>query len=385
MATPADLTGEQATEQAVKTIAVSATAPEVTTPATSAQPSPTPRHQPIPPASEPMQYRAIGLVRGKYTPSIEQFTRGFILTDDGVLIDAVLLGRVMSLVKKHIELEESHLWVVYPRTREKDLELHMQIVGIWEPEKLNRPAHLTMNDANDEAEVDETETDEIEDSAEPEDSVELVDPAESEDELEAATEEVSLEAESESQASEEAEPDIQEFAQSSETLTTPDDLDDCYFSVRGEVVYQSEEEKRLLVKIRRAPKPGTTQAKTFKVALAGTLEGKAVGYFWDFHIQRENNDLVIREAKQIGMVPPQKRTGGSSGSRPPRRGGSGRPQRGGQASGPPRKRWQNRDSGGSREVSRPQRAERQERPSTPSAPRQPISKPVKRRPNSEQG
>jgi hypothetical protein len=332
-----------------------------------------------------MQYRAIGLVRGKYTPSIEQFTRGFILTDDGVLIDAVLLGRVMSLVKKHIELEESHLWVVYPRTREKDLELHMQIVGIWEPEKLNRPAHLTMNDANDEAEVDETETDEIEDSAEPEDSVELVDPAESEDELEAATEEVSLEAESESQASEEAEPDIQEFAQSSETLTTPDDLDDCYFSVRGEVVYQSEEEKRLLVKIRRAPKPGTTQAKTFKVALAGTLEGKAVGYFWDFHIQRENNDLVIREAKQIGMVPPQKRTGGSSGSRPPRRGGSGRPQRGGQASGPPRKRWQNRDSGGSREVSRPQRAERQERPSTPSAPRQPISKPVKRRPNSEQG
>lgn len=96
------------------------------------------RQLPIPPASEPMQYRAIGLIRGKYMPSEEQFTRGNLLTDDGTEVDAVLLGRVMSLVKKHIDLDEPHLWVVYPRTRNKDSQLHAQIVGVWEPEKLNR-------------------------------------------------------------------------------------------------------------------------------------------------------------------------------------------------------------------------------------------------------
>lgn len=98
------------------------------------------RQHPIPPASEPMQYRAIGLMRGRYVPSEEQFTRGEILADDGTVLKAVLLGRVMSLVKKHLDLEQPHLWVVYPRTREKEQELHIQIVGVWEPEKLNRTA-----------------------------------------------------------------------------------------------------------------------------------------------------------------------------------------------------------------------------------------------------
>lgn len=66
---------------------------------------------PIPPPSEPRQYRAIGLVRGRYQASEEQFTQGTLYTPDGVEIDAVLLGRVMSLVKKHLDLNEEHLWV----------------------------------------------------------------------------------------------------------------------------------------------------------------------------------------------------------------------------------------------------------------------------------
>ena len=247
-----------------------------------AQPAVLPlRQQPIPPASEPMQYRAIGLVRGKYMPSEEQFTRGFILTDDEVLIDSVLLGRVMSLVKKHINLDESHLWVVYPRTREKDLDLHMQIVGVWEPDKLNRTA-----------------------------SAELAEEA----------------------AEEAAEP-------SAEEPVVTEDLDDRYFSVRGEVVYQSDEEERLLVKIRRAPKPGETEGKAFKVALKGVLQGKALGYFWEMQVQRQNSDLLITEAVQIAMVPPQKRGPGSRGGRPPRRGAGGPPRRG--AGGPPQRRWDN--------------------------------------------
>ena len=97
------------------------------------------RQVPIPPPSEPMQYRAIGLVRGKYTPSEEQFTRGNVIVSEGEAIDAVLLGRVMSLVKNHVDLATEHLWVVYPRTRQQDNNLHVQIVGVWEPENLNKP------------------------------------------------------------------------------------------------------------------------------------------------------------------------------------------------------------------------------------------------------
>src|SRR5689334_6494987 len=69
------------------------------------------RQQPIPPPSEPMQYRAIGLVRGRYCASDEQFTQGILLTTDGVELNAVLLGRIMSLVKNHLDLEKEHLWV----------------------------------------------------------------------------------------------------------------------------------------------------------------------------------------------------------------------------------------------------------------------------------
>ena len=99
-----------------------------------------------------MQYRAIGLVRGKYVASDEQFTRGSIFTDDGYEIGAVLLGRVMSLVKKHVNLEEPHLWVVYPRTKEKgDGDLHVQIVGVWEPENLNRMMDSSEPEATDQA------------------------------------------------------------------------------------------------------------------------------------------------------------------------------------------------------------------------------------------
>ncbi len=96
------------------------------------------RQQPIPPPSEPRQYRAIGLVRGQYMPSQEQLTRGTLLAADGTLIDAVLLGRVMSLVKNHLDISQQHLWVVYPRTRQEDGNLHVQILGVWEPENLSQ-------------------------------------------------------------------------------------------------------------------------------------------------------------------------------------------------------------------------------------------------------
>ena len=97
------------------------------------------RQHPISPVTEPLQYRAIGVVRGQYVPSDpEQLTRGLIRTDDGSEIDAVVLGRVLSLVRRHLDLERSHLWVVYPRCREAGA-LHLQMVGVWEPSTLSEP------------------------------------------------------------------------------------------------------------------------------------------------------------------------------------------------------------------------------------------------------
>jgi hypothetical protein len=307
------------------------------------------RQQPIPPASEPMQYRAIGLVRGKYTPSEEQFTRGTLFTDDGTAIDAVLLGRVMSLVKKHLDLEQPHLWVVYPRTNEREYSLHVQIVGVWEPENLKKADSLDTEGA-------EVEESEVEESG-----------AEASEALEAA-EQPAAEADS--------------SAPASDHLTEDDtlDLNDRYFSVRGEVVHHVPENEQLLVKIRRAPRQGT-DPKAFKVVLKGKLEGKVVGYFWDFNVHREADVLVIQDASLIKIVPPQK-------------GGGDRP-RGGMRRGAPggaRKPWSNREVGrptreggaprppvrsGSDRPSRPTQRDRVERPE-PSE-RKEISKPIIKR------
>tara|TARA_Y100001968_G_scaffold333937_1_gene401408 strand:- start:4207 stop:4860 length:654 start_codon:yes stop_codon:yes gene_type:complete len=95
------------------------------------------RDHPIPPATEPFQYRAIGMVRGVYLPvDNEKFTRGKLITSDSQEIDAVVLGRVITLMKRHLPIDRSHLWVVYPRCRQED-SLHLQITGIWEPSTLS--------------------------------------------------------------------------------------------------------------------------------------------------------------------------------------------------------------------------------------------------------
>ncbi len=72
---------------------------------------------PIPPPTEPLQYRAIGVLRGRYEPSEGQLNKGVLITHDGVRVDAVVLGRLLNLVKKKLDLSQERLWVVYPRTR----------------------------------------------------------------------------------------------------------------------------------------------------------------------------------------------------------------------------------------------------------------------------
>lgn len=235
------------------------------------------RLQPIPPPSEPMQYRAIGLVRGRYLASSEQFTQGILLTKDGVELNAVLLGRIMSLVKNHLDLEKDHLWVVYPRTRQENDTLHLQIVGVWEPENLaQQPTEEEKQDSG---------------------SQKL-------------------------QTTDDDQPENQEESRSE--LGSASELSDGSFSVRGEVVYQSFDAKSLVVKIKQAPRKSTDKPKYFKLKLRGVLTTKAVSKFWDFKAKREADVLVLEKAEAIADLPKKRkppfkggfRGGGGAGRKP---------------------------------------------------------------------
>jgi hypothetical protein len=231
---------------------------------------------PIPPASEPLQYRAIGLILGKYVPSVEEFNQGTMLADDGAVIDAVILGRIMSLIKNHLDLEQSHLWVIYPRIRKEDNKLHAQIMGVWDPQLVIKPLN---QQPDSEQQLDESKS--VNDD-----------------------------------------PDSEKPAiPSIETLGIPN----TYFSIRGEVIYQSRDTKEIFVKIRQAPKKKTEEERYFKIRLVGDLPQKLVGNFWDFDVVRVDNDLEIRSAQFVAPLrakPPRK-----GGGRPPSEGDSKRPFR----------------------------------------------------------
>ncbi|MGD1867555.1 MAG: hypothetical protein ACFB0D_23645 [Phormidesmis sp.] len=264
----------------------------VSTPAPAAtvvEEPPTPqRPGPISLPSEPMQYRAIGLLKGKYIASEEQFNRGDIAAEDGTLVDAVLLGRVTSLIKKHLDLDKDHLWVVYPRTLYKDKEeenagddkeggressresgseekipaLHVQIVGVWEPETLSADAEY------------ENEAD--------------------------------------------------------RPLSSEEAQDQCdRFSVRGEIAKYSEEDGEIMVNIVQKSKSETVKPKRpFKLLINGTLSGRTTGYFWDLKVERQGGKLLLLEGKSIAVVPPKKKPKGKKGGirRRPPTGGSGKPR-----------------------------------------------------------
>lgn len=268
------------------------------------------RHLPIAPPSEPMQYRAIGMVRGTYVPTeADQINRGNLTTEDGVVVDSVLLGRVTSLVKKHLDLTASHLWVVYPRTR-RDIEagdeqdLHFQIVGVWEPETLGLPGEAPktgpLTQTTDDGEPDAVVTDAVvaEADQQPQDEP----PKARKTKRTQAAQEAPLEVGPSPQTSAPADPDV----------------DDNYFSIRGEVVKHEPEEALITVKILQGIKQTPGGAKSFKLCLKGHIEGRTVGYFWDFQVKRDAKVLTVETASVVGIVPPKKRAKGSgSGNRRP--------------------------------------------------------------------
>ena len=92
---------------------------------------------PIPQVTNQLQYRAIGIINGKYTPyDIEQLNRGFLIDDKGEKIETVVLGKALSILKKHIDFKKSYYWIVYPKNKNTQ-NLHLQVAGIWDPYQLN--------------------------------------------------------------------------------------------------------------------------------------------------------------------------------------------------------------------------------------------------------
>ena len=93
---------------------------------------------PIQEVTNKLQYRAIGIVKGIYKPNnIEQLNRGTLTDKEGKIIDTVILGKALSLIKKYINLENNYFWIVYPRNKNTN-DLHLQVAGIWDPYKLNQ-------------------------------------------------------------------------------------------------------------------------------------------------------------------------------------------------------------------------------------------------------
>ena len=194
---------------------------------------------PIPSVTDPLQYRAIGLVRGVYKPqNDDNFNRGALIDSKGNEIDSVLLGRVITLIRNHVPLEKPHLWVVYPRCRNNQ-NLHLQITGIWEPSTLNKEY--------------------IENDGLNENSSSKVD---------------------------------------SDDLLEGDD----YFSIRGELIFTKPEEKEVVIKIRQKPRNQHKKALPFKVNLKGEIPINYLKHFISLDVRRIDYQLLVENFQVIGPI-----------------------------------------------------------------------------------
>ena len=199
-------------------------------------------NHPIPSVTDPLQYRAIGLVRGIYRPQDDDtFTRGALIDSKGNEIDSVVLGRVITLIRNHVPLEKPHLWVVYPRCRNNQ-NIHLQITGIWEPSTLQKN---------------------------------LVDG-------EGLNEDSS-------------------FKVDSDDLLEGDD----YFSIRGELIFTKPEEKELVIKIRQKPRNLQKKALPFKVNLKGEVPINYLKHFISLDVRRVDYQLMVEDFQIIGPVSQQ--------------------------------------------------------------------------------
>ncbi|MFM7228417.1 MAG: hypothetical protein ACKO2F_02105 [Cyanobacteriota bacterium] len=199
------------------------------------------RAHPIPPVTEPMQYRAIGLVEGTYTPADpDNLARGVLTTAEGEAVDAVVLGRVLSLLRRHVDLALPHLWVVYPRSRETG-RLQLQLVGVWEPSTLAR--------------------------------------------------------------SEEGEAVGEAVGDAAVVVSDSLPEGDGYFSVRGELVFTRPESGDLVIKVRQKPRADGSRPQPFKIPLRGEVPLDHLRQFVSLGARRRGQQLELETLEVVGPLP----------------------------------------------------------------------------------
>ena len=84
-----------------------------------------------------------------------------------------------------------------------------------------------------------------------------------------------------------------------------------YFSIRGNVVYQSkpsvvESDQCVVIQIRQAPKKGEVRPKFFKLKLKGKLSEYGVSCFWDIVAKLQNGQIVIQWGTKLTKYDPSK-------------------------------------------------------------------------------
>ena len=181
---------------------------------------------PIQKVTDKLQYRAIGIVKGVYNPqNIDQINRGTITDEKGEKIEAVVLGKALSLIKKYIDFKKSYFWIVYPKNKTTQ-NLHLQVVGIWDPYELDKLAN-NFSKKN---------------------SIDL----------------------------------LSEF-----------NLNDNYFSIRGELVFVNTKKKEFVMKICSSSKSKKFKNNNFKLVIDGQLSIELINSFLSLDVIRVGNTLEL--------------------------------------------------------------------------------------------
>ena len=194
---------------------------------------------PIQEVTNKLQYRAIGIVKGKYKPNnIDQLNRGIFTDNEGNILETVILGKALALIKKFINLEKDYFWIVYPRNKNIN-NLHLQVAGIWDPYKLNQ--------------VDNNNSEK--------------DPNELLEEL---------------------------------------NLNNNYFSIRGELVYVNTQKKEVVIKICSSPLSKRSKYTTFKIIIEGEISLQFLNNFVSLDVIRDGTTLRMVKYEIIEKIKSEK-------------------------------------------------------------------------------
>ena len=194
---------------------------------------------PIQEVTNKLQYRAIGIVKGIYKPNnIDQLNRGTLTDKEGKILETVILGKAIALIKKYINLEKNHFWIVYPRNKNIN-NLHLQVAGIWDPYKLNQ--------------VDNNNSEK--------------DPNELLEEL---------------------------------------NLNNNYFSIRGELVYVNTQKKEIVIKICSSPPSKRSKYSTFKIIIEGEISLQFLNNFVSLDVIRDGSTLRMVKYEIIEKIKSEK-------------------------------------------------------------------------------